>query len=86
MLATVGYLHNMSVVVNRFALKALREKDGQSVAGLARLAGISRVYLHRIEAGTRNASPAIRKDLAAGLKVPTSAIETVKADEDRIAA
>ena len=65
----------MPVIVNRFALRALREKDGQSVAMLAAAAGISRVSLHRIEAGKRGTSPEVRKRLAAGINVPTSAIE-----------
>jgi transcriptional regulator with XRE-family HTH domain len=65
----------MRVTVNRFALRALREKDGQSVVGLARLAGISSSMLCHIEAGRKAAGPSLRKRLAAGLNVRTSSIE-----------
>ena len=65
----------VTVTVNRFALKALREKDDKTVPALARLAGITREFLYRIEEGDRNASPEVRGRLAAALNVPTKAIE-----------
>ena len=63
--------------MNAEALKAIRIKDGQSMAELARKAGISRQYLNDIEKRRRGASPDVRRRLAAGLNVPTSAIEAV---------
>lgn len=65
----------VTVTVNRFALKALREKDGKSVPVLASLAKVSREFLYRIEAGDRNASLALRERLAAALNVRLEAIE-----------
>ena len=65
----------MKVLVNREALTAIRTKDGQSMAQLARAAGISRQNLNEIEKGKRGASGAVRKRLAMALNVPVSAIE-----------
>ena len=65
----------MQVLINREALRAIRVKDGQSMAQLARGAGISRQYLNDIEKGRRGASPDVRRRLAAALNVPTSAVE-----------
>ena len=65
----------MKVLVNREALTAIRTKDGQSMAQLARSAGISRQNLNEIEKGKRGASGAVRKRLAMALNVPVSAIE-----------
>jgi predicted transcriptional regulator len=65
----------VTVGVNRFALKALREKDDKSVPKLAGLAKISREFLYRLEAGDRDASPEVRERLAVALNVPTKAIE-----------
>ena len=67
----------MQVLVNAEALKAIRIKDGQSMAELARKADISRQYLNDIEKRRRGASPDVRRRLAAALNVPTSAIEAV---------
>jgi transcriptional regulator with XRE-family HTH domain len=68
-------LANVKVLVNREALTAIRTKDGQSMAQLARAAGISRQNLNEIEKGKRGASGAVRKRLAMALNVPVSAIE-----------
>ena len=65
----------MQVAINREALTAIRTKDGQSMAQLARAAGISRQNLNEIEKGRRNASGVVRKRLALALNVPVSAIE-----------
>jgi transcriptional regulator with XRE-family HTH domain len=65
----------MRVTVNRFALADLRVKDGQSMRELARRAGISAPTLSNIEAGKRNAGPAVRKRLALALNVRVSSIE-----------
>lgn len=68
-------LADVQVLVNADALTAIRVKDGQSMAKLARAAGISRQYLNDIEKKRRGASPDVRRKLAAALNVPTSAIE-----------
>lgn len=65
----------MQVTINREALTAIRTKDGQSMAQLARAAGISRQNLNEIEKGRRKASGVLRKRLALALNVPVSAIE-----------
>ena len=63
--------------INSDALIAIRVKDGQTLRGLARRAGISAPFLCDIEKGRRGASPDVRKRLAAALNVPTSAIEAL---------
>jgi transcriptional regulator with XRE-family HTH domain len=68
-------LLDVQVLINAEALKAIRTKDGQSMATLARAANISRQYLNDIEKKRRGASPDVRRRLAAALNVPTSAIE-----------
>jgi transcriptional regulator with XRE-family HTH domain len=65
----------MRKTVNRFALTDLREKDGQTMAELARRAGMDRSTLHQIENGKRGAGPAVRKRLALALNVRLSSIE-----------
>ena len=71
----------MKVLINREALTAIREKDGQSKAQLARAAGISRQNLYEIEKGDRGASAVLRKRLAMALNVPVSAIEAQIVDD-----
>jgi transcriptional regulator with XRE-family HTH domain len=61
--------------VNAEALTAIRRKDGQSMAQLARAARISRQYLNDIEKRRRSAGPDVRRRLAMALNVPVSAIE-----------
>jgi len=65
----------VQLLVNAEALTAIRSKDGQSMAQLARGAGISRQYLNDIEKKRRSAGPAVRRRLALALNVPVSAIE-----------
>lgn len=73
----------MRVLINREALTAIREKDGQSKAQLARAAGISRQNLYEIEKGDRGASAVVRKRLAMALNVPVSAIEAQLIEDAR---
>lgn len=56
-------------------LTAMREKDGHTMASLARTAGISPSYLNDLEKGRRAPSSAVTRKLAAALNVPASAIE-----------
>jgi transcriptional regulator with XRE-family HTH domain len=63
------------VKLNCEALTAIRTKDGQSMAQLARAAGMSRQNLSEIEKGHRGTSGVTRKRLAMALNVPVSAIE-----------
>lgn len=63
------------MAVNRYALKAIRQKDGYSLKALAERVGCSLGTLHDIESGRRNASPSLTRQLAEALNVPISAIE-----------
>lgn len=69
-------MRSVWLMINRYALKALREKDGQTRAQLAAKAGISPQYYGEIERGDRGkaASPPLVKSIAAALDVPMSAI------------
>ena len=60
--------------LNRHALRAIRERSGLSLSGLARLAGVSQPHLSNLEHGHRQASPATVRRLARALKVPVPAI------------
>lgn len=60
--------------VNPAALRAIRERSGFSVTGLAEAAGIRQAHLSNIEAGRRKASPEVIKSLAVALKVDLPAI------------
>lgn len=60
--------------VNPEALRALRLKDGYSIAAFAREIGIAPSHLSNIEAGRRGCSPATVKRMATVLAVPISAL------------
>lgn len=63
-------------MINRHSLEALRTKDGQSKAQLARRVGISPQYYGEIESGKRGQRipPSLVKALAQALAVPQSAL------------
>jgi transcriptional regulator with XRE-family HTH domain len=61
-------------MVNRHALRIIRERSGLSISVLASQAGISQPHLSNIESGRRQASPAVARRLAAALKVPVVAL------------
>lgn len=69
-------LRSVWLMINRYALRALREKDGQTRAQLAAKAGLSPQYYGEIERGARGkaASPPLVKSIASALDVPMSAI------------
>lgn len=69
-------MRSVAYVINPYALKAIREKDGHTRASLARAAGISPQYLTDIEQGRRGAKPPTVKALAAALGVPQSALQS----------
>lgn len=60
--------------VNPEALRALRIKDGYSVAAFAREIGIVPSHLSNVESGRRGLSPATTKRAAQVLGVPISAL------------
>lgn len=60
--------------LNREALIALRERSGMSKSDLGRASGIDRTLVHRVENGERHATDDVIVKLAAGLKVPVTAI------------
>ncbi|MDI3330661.1 MAG: helix-turn-helix transcriptional regulator [Micrococcus sp.] len=53
----------------------MREKDGHTMASLAKTAGISPGYLNDLEKGRRDPGPQVTKKIAKALNVPASAIE-----------
>lgn len=63
-------------MINRYALEALRIKDGHTKASLAAAAQISPQYYGDLEAGRRGSrvDPAVVKRLAVALDVPMSAL------------
>jgi transcriptional regulator with XRE-family HTH domain len=67
-------------------LIAMREKDGHTMASLAKTAGISPGYLNDLEKGRRNPGPAVTRKLAAALNVPASAIEKYRRAPKAVAA
>lgn len=62
------------VKLNREALIAIRERSGMNKSQLADAAGVDRTLVHRIENGERNATPDVMRKLAAGLKIPVTAL------------
>lgn len=56
-------------------LTAMREKDGHTMASLAKTAGISPGYLNDLEKGRREPGHVVTKKLSRALNVPASAIE-----------
>jgi transcriptional regulator with XRE-family HTH domain len=70
--------------LNRVALATIRERTGYSQGELARLAGVDRTLVYRLEQGTRNASPTVIRKLADGLNCPLGAL--IGDDEDETSA
>lgn len=64
----------MKPKVNPDAVRALRIKDGWSLAAFARQVDIAPSHLSNIEAGRRGCSPALLKRMAVALAVPVSAL------------
>lgn len=60
--------------INPEALRALRLKDGWSVAGLASKVGVEPSHLSNVEGGRRGLSPAAIKRIADTLVIPISAL------------
>lgn len=60
--------------INPDALRVIRERSGIGVGELARSAGVQSAHLSNIEAGRRNASPAVARSIAKALGVPLLAI------------
>ena len=58
------------MLLNRHALRVIRERSGLSISALADPAGISQPHLSNIESGRRRASAAVISQLAVALKVP----------------
>jgi transcriptional regulator with XRE-family HTH domain len=64
----------MAMHVNPAALRAIRERTGLTVSGLARLSDISQSHLSNLELGRRGARPPTIKALANALQVPITAL------------
>ena len=62
------------MVINHHALKALRERSGYTIRGLAEASGVSKSTISAAEQGERNPSPSAIKKLAEALAVPTVAL------------
>lgn len=60
--------------INHHALKALRERTGFTIRGLAEASGVSKSTISSAELGAHNPSPAAIKALAEALEVPTTAL------------
>lgn len=60
--------------VNGEALRAIRQRTGDTITGLGQRAGVDRTTLSRMESGERPGTPAQIKALAKALKVPMAAI------------
>jgi transcriptional regulator with XRE-family HTH domain len=69
-------------MVNRYALRVIRQRSGLSISVLASQAGISQPHLSNIESGRRQASPAVVRRLAAALKVPVVALVVAPDEPD----
>lgn len=75
------------MVLNRYALRAIRESHGITLTDMAEAIGLSLPMLSRIESGERSASPARIRQMASVLGVSPLAItspadpETVEVDE-----
>ena len=64
--------------INPEALKAIRERDGQTQVDLAAGSGIAQSQISRIEREPVDVRPATAKALADALKVPVSALLLVE--------
>jgi transcriptional regulator with XRE-family HTH domain len=74
--------------INGAAVKALREKDGQSGQDFAARLGISPSYLSEIEKGEKGnlrRNPGLVKRIAEALNVPQSAIQKHGSTDEQVA-
>lgn len=62
------------ILLNGWAVSAIRTKSGLSQTGFARAVGITQPFLCNIEAGRRRVSPTVAKAIADNLDVPLPAI------------
>lgn len=69
------------LVANTEAIRAIRYALGYNVTDLAKLVGISRPYMHRIETGEAAGSPRVLKQIADALNVSVAAITKPKPRE-----
>jgi transcriptional regulator with XRE-family HTH domain len=77
----------MSLKPNGAAIRAIRERTGISLVGLASAAGINKGYLSRIERGERvTVGPEVLRALADRLGVPLEAIISYPAPAETAAA
>lgn len=60
--------------INPDALRTIRERSGLTVTALAEMAGTKQAHLSNIEAGRRQASPALIGALAEALRAPLTSI------------
>ncbi len=60
--------------LNRGALTVIRERSGHTKASLARAVGCDPALIHRLENGTRNATPTVMRKLADALDCPLHAL------------
>lgn len=69
----------LSVLLNPFALKALREHSGHSQLSLSKVSGINQGHISKLEAadGAVEIRPATLKKLADALAVPTAALVVI---------
>jgi DNA-binding XRE family transcriptional regulator len=68
-----------AIIVDRLSpLKAWRLHRGQTQAELAKSAGLSQVWIGRIETGGGYGSPATRRKLAKALAIPLWALEELE--------
>lgn len=77
-----GDVVRLMVVDGLSPLGAWRRYRGVSQAALARKAGLSQVWVGRIEAGGGYGSPATRRKLAAALDAPVWALEGEGVERD----
>lgn len=66
------------LVANYEVIRALRHAWGYNTAELAKLAGVSQPYMHRIEKGVYAGSPRVLKAIAEALHVSVAAITMAK--------
>jgi len=62
-------------------LRVIRDKDGESLSGLARRAGVAVGHLSDLENGKRQPTAAVIKKLAAALNVPMSVLEPRRTED-----
>lgn len=63
-------------------LRVLRERDGDTLTSLAKVAGISLSYMSDLENGRRWPNPRMTKKIADALQVPYSVLAKPRAREE----